>query len=311
MKYKLTAVLILISLYIVIINCSPPLYLTFTQPAGSPEYADTLYKVSVTRDGKGYSLTMLGYDGAKQVSERPNWNKLLIVSFRSADGFLSVKKYPLPHIKHSIEHVDGNDLVKTDKRLSTFALNTGLAQLTLTPPGFYGSTGREEVTFTRDGIKIMSKAVEKLVDDFGAESVIIVGGSHPGNIAAGVMSFYSKPIHCAIISSAPLDLNSPYRNLPFQDYSLRTPTPFNPIAWVSKIPHDDNRTIYIAYSKKDLVVDWRMTSVYADKLTEKGYRVIVEESPPSENRYFHDQSLWHYYKIKACAESWHNRTNGD
>jgi pimeloyl-ACP methyl ester carboxylesterase len=179
--------------------------------------------------------------------------------------------------------------------------------LVLTSPGFYGSSGLEEDTYSLDGKKVIIKAIDQLVDEFKAESIIVVGGSHSGNIAAAVMSFYKRPIHCVIISSAPLDLQSPYRNLPFQDYNLRASEPFNPMNWTNSIAHDDERVIHFAYSKKGIVVDWRMTSIYADELIQNGHRVTKVEHIPSENIYYHDQPLWAFYTIKSCIDSWETR----
>ncbi|MEQ3660546.1 MAG: hypothetical protein ABNH21_16500 [Glaciecola sp.] len=306
MKLEVIILLVCLLVYVGFVNLSPPLFLTFSHPTQSPEYADKIKKVNVTHNGKDYSLTVFGYDGSKEVSRQQGWSKLLIVKFRSADGFMRLKKFPIPYIQFNIRHVDGNDLVETDRRKNRFALNMNHAQVTISSPGFYGSSGSEEDSFTVEGKKIMSKAVEKLANEFGAESVVLVGGSHPGNIVAGILSFYTKPIHCAIINSAPLDLESPHRNLPYQDYSLRTKNPFNPMNWVSSIPKDENRIVRIAFSRKDSIVDWRMTSVYAQQLLQAGHNVSVEEPTPSEITYYHDQSLWHFNTINSCSDSWIN-----
>ena len=295
--------LVFLIIYLAFVFFCPPLYTRYIHPTLAIESAEKLNRVVVEYDNKDYELTLLGYLGAKQFALEKNWSKILVVKIAAPSGTARVERFPVPHLLSVTHYFAGNDLATRDAQMNNSSAAMGRAELMLSTPGFFGSSGPEEYTYTVEGIQIIASALEKLVNEFNAETIVLEGGSHGGNIVAGLLSYYKGPIRCAIISAAPLDIHSPYTK-PIHDLYARTSTPFDPMARVKSISTDEQRQTFIAYSRMDRIVDWRITAPFAKKMKAQGHNVIESQPPPIEFTYFHDHGVWAWQTIKKCVDSW-------
>ena len=228
---------------------------------------------------------------------RDDFNGILFINLLPPDGnftYLPGTLLRSSMVEHRIKY-PYPDAIAHDKGVSSLAVKRGIASVTLSLPGYAGSSGEKSLKNTAAGIKLISKAIDELKSVFKARDVVVWGGSSTGHIVA-VLLAERTDMRCAIIGSAPLDLDVFYELQPIMIGWAGTNDPVNPMEIVDEIPKDLDTSIYIGYHQKDKIVPAAAQLPFAKALEQKGLDITIEEFVPIESTY-HSSINWSYKKI--------------
>jgi len=243
------------------------------------------------------SLKVYGLRAAKSVASREDFNSTLNVYLIPPEGdFLTVNKglFLAKVVEHKVTYAYENAQSR-DENVSLISKNKGIAYVELSTPGYHGSSGEKGTGNTSRGIKLISSALKQLQEDFEADKLVVRGQSSTGHIVAALLG-EDISLHCAIIGSAPLDLDALYTSRPITLGWAGSDNPVNPIMMVGNIPNDLETEVYIGYNRKDKIVPYQAQLPFHKALKEKGLKVHAQEFKAIEAKY-HSSVAWGYQKI--------------
>ncbi|MDG1416219.1 MAG: hypothetical protein P8P99_00295 [Maricaulis sp.] len=251
--------------------------------------------------GRAISLKVFGLAGAHEAAQRDGWNRRLTVYFLSVPGRVHQNWWPLSvgteiRIDYA-QYQNSAELYNEQANRISRAQNVPI--LYLSPPAVFGSTGEYSDIYSASGIGFLNSAIDQLVEEFGADEVILVGQSSAGNIVGNLLPLRSD-VGCAVISSAPLDLVAHEGFSSSHDHYLGAVSPLNPIEQVSLISPNDDRIVYVGYSETDQIVGPSYQIEYAQLLAASGHNVILQ-SAEAVDRWGHDVAVWRYNRMFECA----------
>lgn len=308
----LTAGLLLLNTVYNELKTRPPSVVKFEHydKTFSKTYAE-VPAVSVNVDGTNFNIKAYGLNSALAISQNANWDGVIHIKIKGIRARTFRLRYR-PWVE-LIEVYYGEDDLKNVPWASKETLvdaayvnsvTDTLADRYQTPivelatPGAWGSSGSLELQYSHASYEIINKVIDVIVEQTGAERIVLSGVSSSANVASGVM-LLRNDISCVVLASAPLNLEiAVQNNRSLNDY-MGAQNIYDPYNKAESLPIDEERTIYIGYSKTDEVVSPSSPTTYAEQLRNLGHNVVLESAPPITAN-GHNIGLWVRSRENRC-----------
>ncbi len=273
-----------------------------------PESARDIHGAPVTLpNGEPGELKVYGFDGAFEMAQAEGWNGRLTVfvlnppAYSQYFRFSNTTRVTIDHQRFRSSVIDPAGMDAIDNRI---ARARGQAIISLAQPAIFGSDGTPDLLHSQDGVTMMNEALDALMAQFGALELVLTGQSGSGIMVANLLAMRDD-IACAVITSAPFDLQAQEVFNPAHHHYMGAQNPVSPVDSIEDIPHNPRRWIMIGYSETDQIVSPVYQIEYGERLIQLGHNVILEAAEPADNS-GHDPVVWGDTQAHACAASAEN-----
>lgn len=265
---------------------------------------NNVYGVTTVVEGSEVEIKVYGFEKAKELTKLPNWNGRLMVRVTNPEVKIRKRLFPPMPEMHRVDI--GYDVYHDDASRIEWSVERDM-ELARAPviwigaPGVYGASGSISTIYEERGFAAISAVLDHVVEDLGAQQIIVYGQSSSGNIVAGLTTLRTD-ILCAVISSAPLDLVGNNAFNPRLRHNLGAEPIYSPVDNVDRVQVSSERTIWLGYNEEDEVVSSASTLGFASELEKRGHSVVVETAPSLDSKH-HDLSIWAWKTAQACFHS--------
>lgn len=283
--------------------CSAEESLSIEESTEFLETAGLVPQISARSGDRTVMLKVFGLEGARAVTSADSWNGRLAVVILSPPALSRRGRFfRRGHTEIQLRYdLFYETALQLNQQVDQISSVRGVAVVYLAPPATFGSGGRYSDIYSSSGIEFLNSAIDALSEDLGATDVVLAGQSAAGMMVANLMA-HRGDIACAIISSAPLDLEAHAEFNPAHTHYFGATEPANPVEVVDEIAIDPDRKIFIGYSSSDRIVGSAYQIEYASSLERIGHDVVLEEALAADS-FGHDLVVWKLNKMFDCAQA--------
>lgn len=264
---------------------------------------DEVPTVSVSVDDTNFDIKAYGLNSALEISQNANWDGVIHIKIKGIRARTFRLKYR-PWVEVIKVYYGEDDLKNvpwaSEETLVDAAYVNSLVDkladryqtpiIKLATPGAWGSSGSLELQYSHASYEIINKVIDEIVEQTGAERIVLSGVSSSGNVASGVM-LLRNDVSCAVLASAPLNLEIAVKNNRSLNDYMGAQNVHDPYNEIRRLPVDEKRRIYIGYSETDEVVSPSSPIAYAEQLRNLGHNVVLESATPITAN-GHNIGLW-------------------
>jgi hypothetical protein len=239
----------------------------------------SVHSITVEHRGEEFRIKAFGYRSALAQAQGQEWTGSLAVKFLTPTGAYHRSLLPWVPVRIEYDYTEYTSPEHFDGVIDALSPAQNAAIVFLAPPGTFGSSGSADRIYHEDAAAILSAAIDELIQQTNSSRLTVAGASVSGNLIAHLLT-HRRDIDCAIISSAPLDLDA-FRafNRNHRDYYPNAAVS-SPMSVIDQIQTDDNQEIRVGFSATDEIVPERFQRPFYDALQARGVSVTMTEGEP-------------------------------
>lgn len=179
-----------------------------------------------------------------------------------------------------------DDIVKDITTSARFiAEKTGVRIIFVARPGTLGSSGDHSLRGEHREMLIMNAAVDAIKARLGLKQIVVAGQSRGSQVAAVLLSMGRTDISCAVLGSGSLFTVENERRYLISKGERVTESRLNslrlkyydPSDYVSGLPKDAARRIFILGDRADTITPWDQQEAYGQRLRQHGHHAAIIE----------------------------------